>query len=212
MDRMSRILFLSGFSIGAVKMAEIYNDGIFRSALDSSGDPAKSPRQLWLRILQMMERQLSRLPITTAMLSAAAVSFSFGLDKDTHPADERTLTRTFVAYLKLALDEESFDTYVPPELSEDATGAGADAHDFGKPVWDFDYPDSSFLVTEGGLAGCVISAVEPGDVVCVPLGSTYPLVLRPEGDHFRIRGYAYVHGIMRGGHEISRNQIFEIHK
>lgn len=63
----------------------------------------------------------------------------------------------------------------------------ADRYVFGKPVWDFEYPESSIFVTENGLIGSYISVVSPGDIFFVPLGCMYPLVLRPEEDCFLVR-------------------------
>ena len=65
----------------------------------------------------------------------------------------------------------------------------------GNPVWDFTYPESSFFIAEDRFMGCSICSTRPGYVVYVACGSTYPLVLRPDGEEFRIRGFAYVHGI-----------------
>jgi hypothetical protein len=84
-----------------------------------------------------------------------------------------------------------------------------DRHAFGKPVWDFKYPESSFFITEGELFGCSISTTRPEDMVCAALGSTYPFVLRPDGDHFLIRGYAFVHGIMLGEQQDSEGEAFK---
>jgi hypothetical protein len=44
--------------------------------------------------------------------------------------------------------------------------------------------------------GCSISLTRPGDVVFAARRSTYPLVLRPDNEEFRIRGFAYVHRLM----------------
>ena len=156
-----------------------------------------------------MQGNESQIPISTNALTAAATSFSFGLDEKSNPADERCLVRRFVAYLKLALPEDAYDKYIPPDLSEESKHS--DGHAFGKPVWDFTYPESSFFITEGGLIGCSISTVQPGDIVCVALGSTYPLNLRRDGDCFRIRGYAFVHGVMHGERHDSERQEFRIH-
>ena len=37
-----------------------------------------------------------------------------------------------------------------------------------------------------------------GNVVAVVAGLSMPLILAPFGDHFRLVGHAYVHGIMYG--------------
>lgn len=130
------------------------------------------------------------------------------MDENTDPADERYLVRNFVAYLKIVLDEEAFSKYIPPELSEESKHANG--HAFGKPVWDFKYPESTFFITENGLTGCTVSAVRQGDLVCVALGSTYPFILRPDGNEFLMRGYTYVHGLMHGEQQNSERQVFRI--
>jgi hypothetical protein len=58
--------------------------------------------------------------------------------------------------------------------------------------------------------GCSISSARPGDVVYVAYGSTYPLILRPDGKEFRIRGFAYVHGLMQGEQKDSEVQVLKI--
>lgn len=56
-----------------------------------------------------------------------------------------------------------------------------------------------------------------GDCVCVLLGCTMPMVLRPIGGHFELVGEVYMPGIMQGeglaalkeGKKVSRE--FELH-
>jgi hypothetical protein len=50
----------------------------------------------------------------------------------------------------------------------------------------------------------------PGDVVFVARGSTYPLVLRPDGEEFRTRGFAYVHGLMHAEKKDLDVQVLKI--
>jgi hypothetical protein len=57
--------------------------------------------------------------------------------------------------------------------------------------------------------GCSITSTRPGDVVYVARGSTYPLVLRPDADDFRLRGFAYVHGLMHAEKKDLEVQVFE---
>lgn len=107
------------------------------------------------------------------------------------------------------LGEETYNTYIPPAVSEESEHA--DRLEFGKPVWDFKYPESSFFLTKTGLIGCCISTTWPGDMVYVALGSKYPFVLWPDGDHFLLKCFAYVHGIMHGERRGSEEQVFRIH-
>lgn len=92
------------------------------------------------------------------------------------------------------LDQVTYRKYIPPDVPE--VSEQADGRAFGKPAWNFEYPESSFFITEGGLTGCSISTTRPGDLIFVARGSTYPLILRPDDDHFLTRGYTYVHGVM----------------
>ncbi|KAL8893370.1 MAG: hypothetical protein Q9192_005336 [Flavoplaca navasiana] len=208
-DKGLNILSLTGYSVGPVKLFDSYSEGFFSNAMINSDEGKRVLVEAWQRILKPMERSQSQRPINASTLAAAAISFSFGLDENTDPADEHYLVKNFVAYLKIVLDEETFSKYIPPELpgqSEHANG-----HAFGKPAWDFKYPESSFFITENGFIGCTVSTVRQGDLVCVALGSTYPFILRPEGNEFLIRGYTYVHGLMYGEqHNSERRQTFRL--
>jgi hypothetical protein len=146
--------------------------------------------------------------LSADVVTAAATSFSFGLNEKSDPADEHLLTQRFVAYLKIAFDEEAYNTYIPADVSEDAKDA--DGRLFGKPLWDFKYPESTLFITENKFMGCSISSSRLGDMVYVALRSTYPLVLRPDGEEFRIRGFAYVHGSMHAEQKDLEVQVIKI--
>jgi len=208
-EKDSSVLSLMGYTAGTIKFVEPYNESFFGNAMTKSDEGRSELNKIWQRILKVIEASQPELPFSAEMLTAAAYSLSFGLDEKADPADERTLLHNFVAYLKIALDEETYDKYISPEISEESKKA--DGHAFGKPVWDFKYPESSFFVTEDSLVGCCISSTQPGDIVYVALGSTYPLILRPDGDHFLIRGYTFVHGIMHGERQESDLQVLKIH-
>ncbi|PHH84878.1 hypothetical protein CDD83_1229 [Cordyceps sp. RAO-2017] len=206
----SNVLMLQGFVVDDIKLTEPYDESCFgNSRIDSKGC-AVELNQVWQRILMTLSssRRRRSQTITAEMLISAATSFAFGLDEANNPADEFLLLRNFVAYLHLVVDGETHRKYIPADLAEYAREANGRA--FGKPVWDFEYPKSSFFITESGLVGCCVAATEPGDTVFVPYGSTYPLVLRPDGCYYSIRGYAYVHGIMRGERRGSRVQDLRI--
>lgn len=79
------------------------------------------------------------------------------------------------------------------------------------PSGTFTYPESSFFLTETGLIGCRVFTTRLGHMVYIALGSKYPFVLRPDGDHFLLRGFVYVHGIMHGERGGSKEQVFRIH-
>lgn len=57
-----------------------------------------------------------------------------------------------------------------------------------------------FFITEEGRMGLGPRLIEPGDIVCVLLGSQVPFVLRRkvDGDGYVLVGECYCHGIMHG--------------
>jgi len=208
-DKTTNVLSLSGFVVDHINHATSYDESIFGNATIKSDEGRIELRQVWQRILTMMEKSRLQTPIDASVLIAAATSFSFGLDEKSDPANELHLLHNFVAYLKLVLNEDTFNEYIPPDVREESKHA--DGLAFGKPVWDFTYPESSFFLAESGLLGCCVSTARPGDIVYIALGSKYPFVLRPDGDCFLLRGFAYVHGVMhgeRGGYE---EQLVTIH-
>ena len=91
-------------------------------------------------------------------------------------------------------------TYIPSDLLEESNTA--DEHAFGKPVCDFQYPESSTFVTKHRLVGCAIATAQPDDVVFVSMGSTYPMIQKPSDAggqaQYVIRGLAYVDAVMNG--------------
>ncbi|TGJ66775.1 hypothetical protein EYR41_008379 [Orbilia oligospora] len=197
-DKKNNILSVDGFIADTIKISQPYNEMYFGTTILSSEEGTVKLKQVWKEILEIIEQATaSSTPFTKNLLNAAGNTFSFGLNEKSLPAEEGILLHRFVAYLKIVLDGEIFAKYVPKDLASESSEA--DGALFGKPVWDFTYPESSFYVTEGGLLGCCVSSTNVGDSVAVPLGSTYPLVLRPEEDgKFLIRGFTYVYGAMRG--------------
>ncbi|KAK6330304.1 hypothetical protein TWF730_004798 [Orbilia blumenaviensis] len=197
-DKTENILSVDGFIADTIKISQPYNEMYFGTTMMSSEKGAVRLQKVWREILEVIEQATSSAtPFTRELLNAAGNTFSFGLNEKSLPAEEELLLHRFVAYLRVVLDSDTFAIYVPEALAEES--AGADGLLFGKPVWDFTYPESSFYVTEGGLLGCCVSSTEVGDEVAVPLGSTYPLILHPNEDgKFTIRGFTYVYGVMRG--------------
>jgi hypothetical protein len=55
-----------------------------------------------------------------------------------------------------------------------------------------------FFITSGGYMGRGLKAVQEGDLVALIAGVDMPMIIRKEGDLYRLKGPAYVHGIMRG--------------
>ena len=57
----------------------------------------------------------------------------------------------------------------------------------------------SFITTKEGYVGLAPKAAKPGDQICVLLGCSVPIVLRPtSGFQFKVVGECYVHGLQQG--------------
>lgn len=130
--RKSNIVSLNGFAVDPIKFVDFYNESFFGNTLLELNGGRNALKQVWQQILKTIEEIQSHVPFSTNVLTAAATSFSFGLDENTDPVDERCLAHNFVAYLKTVLDKETFDKYIPPDLSEKSRHA--DGHAFSKPV------------------------------------------------------------------------------
>ncbi|KAF5528917.1 het-domain-containing protein [Fusarium mexicanum] len=204
----SRTLTLRGVLIDSIKVSETYNESLFSNANMKTEEGRVKLGLVWRKILENLRWSRSSHVYSRDELTAVATSLSFGLKEDSNPGEERTLMQDFVSYLKIVLDEEAYQRYIPPGLSKEAERA--DGYQFGKPVWDFKYPDSSIFITEKGSIGCCVSTTNPGDIVTVPFGSTYPFILRAHGKRFLMRGYGFTYGIMRGEGPQSPEQVFEI--
>lgn len=207
-DKESNVLSLSGLQLDTIAFAESYNEIYFCDSMAESENGRTELKQIWQRMLGTLKLAQLETPFSREVLTAVATAFSFGLNEKGDPVDELTLVRNFVAYLEISLSEEELQTYITSEALENSKEG--DGRAFGKPVWDFKYPESSFFVTKGGLIGCSVSVSKPGDLVFAPLGSTYPLLLRPVDDGFTIVGYAYVNGVMRGERRDSPETICRI--
>ncbi|KAI0485339.1 hypothetical protein GGR56DRAFT_70142 [Xylariaceae sp. FL0804] len=194
-DRDSNLLTLTGFNLDVVEFTETYYETYFGNDMVASPDSKAELERAWSRLLEIAAKAFPT-PLSSQVLTACADSFSFGLDETCRPADETVLFHNFVAYLRSVLDNETYGRYISPETTEDCRDGIGQA--FGKPVWDFEYPVSSFFITKDKLVGCCIASVAVGDIVFVPTGSVYPLILRKRNDRYRIRGFCYVHGIMQG--------------
>ncbi|KAJ1323936.1 hypothetical protein MN608_11193 [Microdochium nivale] len=206
-------LLLEGLILDDVYASEAYNESFFSNARLDSAAERTDMGLVWARILRVFAKGGRQAPptaerLTEKQLTAIAVTLSYGIDDSSNPrADETALLRNFMAYLNLVLGTTRLQGHVQPDLVR-RLSAGGDPLLFGKPVWEFPYPDSSFFVTDKGLPGCCIAPTARGDVVFAPLGSTYPLVLRPRGrpssGEFSVCGYAFVYGVMLG--ELQRDK------
>jgi hypothetical protein len=57
---------------------------------------------------------------------------------------------------------------------------------------------SPLCTTSNGYLAAVPYTTEIGDCIAILAGGGHPFVLRPTGDHYRLVGPCYVHGIMNG--------------
>jgi hypothetical protein len=55
-----------------------------------------------------------------------------------------------------------------------------------------------FLITQQGYVGWAPRRTRKGDKIFVLLGCRTPVILRPQGDSFRLIGECYIHGVMNG--------------
>jgi len=58
--------------------------------------------------------------------------------------------------------------------------------------------DRGFIWTREGYLGLASALADVGDEIVVVKGGKVPLILRPEGAHWRLQGDCYVRGIMNG--------------
>ena len=202
-DRKNKVLSLSGILLDTVEYSEPYNEGVFGTTMTLSAQGRNEMKEAWTRILKTFEKKFP-IPLDPTVILAAAVSFSFGLNEKKLVGTEHQLMLNFIAYLKAALEEDIFSQYISRELKEESENADGTA--FGKPVWDFEYPESSVFITKDGLVGCAVALTRPGDIAIAALGSSYPHVLRQDNENHRIRGYCYIHGVMKG-----ERKDYEVH-
>jgi len=73
------------------------------------------------------------------------------------------------------------------------------------------------FISNSELIGMGPDSAEPGDIICILLGCSTPVILRPQDDHYIFLGEAYVHGYMygKGMDELAEGKFqlesFEIH-
>ena len=166
-DKKANILHLTGVVADVLKLVEPYNESYFCNSKLESEDGRLSLNESWVRIFRIVQTNEPQVPVARATLTALATSLSFGLDELADPADETQLLLNFVAYLNIALEAETLNRYVPADVAKEAAKGHGKA--FGKPVWDFDYPESTLFITAGGLLGCTTAINKPGDIVLIPL-------------------------------------------
>ena len=195
-DKDKNVLSLSGFTVDDIEHVEFYKESYFGSAALSSENGKTEVRQCWQNVLGMVSNVFASIPLTRDIIKATAVSLSYGLDQKCQAAEDIELSHNFVAYLRNILDLETFEKYISQDVIDECKDGNGEA--FGKPVWDFEYPTASFFITKGKMLGCSIASTSRNDILFVPYGCSYPLILRPDGETFRIRGFCFVYGVMHG--------------
>ncbi|KAF5661556.1 het-domain-containing protein [Fusarium circinatum] len=118
-----RILTLRGVLIDSIKVSETYNESLFSSANMKTEEGRVKVGLVWRKILENLRWSRSSQVYSRDELTAVATSLSFGLNEDSNPGEERTLMHNFVSYLRIVLDEEAYQRYIPPRLSKEAEQA-----------------------------------------------------------------------------------------
>ena len=70
-------------------------------------------------------------------------------------------------------------------------------------------PHRKFFRTKKGFIGLGPRSMRQGDLVCILYGGRVPFILRKEGNHYRLVGESYVHGIMEGEAVTKDNEVRE---
>lgn len=141
----------------------------------------------------------------------------YGSERDTKLVLWRTLISTPANSRKISAPEEENDSLPPEypgitlqELEDIPMEIGDWLQTLSGSCWSnktlfsslVDVPahERSIVITEKGYVGQTVypRRVKAGDVVCVLLGCSVPMVLRPVANHFEVIGDIYLHGIMYG--------------
>jgi hypothetical protein len=212
MDKDANELGLKGFIAGRIEVVETYNQRWFADGiLDVAGERSKL-KLAWTKLLQNLSPAHQTPQLGEDTLTSMAVALSFGFGRILNETERLETLHSFVAYLLLVFEDNrgALERYIPPTLLQDVKAS--DGHVFGKPVWDFDYPDASIFITSRKMIGCAVSTANVGDNVFVPLGSAYPLVLEPHveanGQSHGILGFSYVDGLMFG--ELAETEVTNV--
>jgi hypothetical protein len=199
------IFNLSRFIVSPIKSVKPYNDNCSGNSLTESDEGLVNLKATWETILGTIRQSSSQSFLGVHGLTAAVPSV---LNEKSDLKSLKCLVERFVPYLKKALGEETSTSYVPTELSEAAEDG--EGRLLGKSVRDFSYPQSGFFITEDKYMGCSISSTKPNDVVFIARGSTYDLVLRPDGEDYRSRGFGYVHGSINAKQKATEIEVVRI--
>lgn len=87
--------------------------------------------------------------------------------------------------------------YCTSMLSDDAYGA-EDEWERAQIKDDFFKGRRKFFITRSNVIGMGPPRLQKGDIVCVFLGCSCPLIIRKENDHYILVGEAFVKGYMYG--------------
>ncbi|SCO86374.1 uncharacterized protein FRV6_10501 [Fusarium oxysporum] len=120
----SKVLALRGVLINSIKVSETYNESLFSNANMKLDEGRVKLGHVWRRILENLR-----------------------LSRPSKIYNSSELTQLRLHYHSASM-KIAYQQYISPELSKEAEQA--DGYQFGKPVWDFNYPDSSIFITEKG--------------------------------------------------------------
>ena len=209
-DKTLNVLSLSGFVVDHIKFVEFYSKSFFSNTMTKSDEGRNALKQVWQRILKAVKNNQSRIFFGISVLTAAATSFSFGLNKKANPADEHHLFHNFIAYLKNCawwrnIQQVHTARYVWGVQTRRWTMYSVNPSEISNIL---KLASSSQKV--GWLDALYLQADQETWSVS-HLEATYSFILWLDGDHFLIRGFAYVHGIMHGEQHNSEEQVFKIH-
>ncbi len=115
-DKSSKVLSLTGYAHDVVEYVEPYYESQFGNAMLDDEEGRAKLREVWRRLLSLVEGSGVEVPFSRVTAQAMAVAFSYGLNQNSDPADEHLLLLNFLAYLRLVLDPEDYSRNIPTEL------------------------------------------------------------------------------------------------
>ena len=69
---------------------------------------------------------------------------------------------------------------------------------------------NAFFMTERGFMGLAEGTIKEGDLVAMFCCMEMPLILRPDGENYRLVTHAYLHGMMFGEEQIGNDDEVEV--
>jgi hypothetical protein len=100
----------------------------------------------------------------------------------------------------LRIGDREFEKYFPVGTAMDVVMAGMkDCLDPFHRIFTTGY-GRRLLITAQGFIGMARNEAQQGDIVCILLGCSIPVILRPSADHlsYKLVGESYIQGVMDG--------------